>query len=291
MNGFFNVLKPSGITSSDVVVIIRNFLRDKTGQKLKVGHLGTLDPLGAGVLPVAVGSARKLFNYLLAKTKLYRAKFIFGLTTDTLDSDGVVTDTIPCNITIDKVLAVLPSLIGSQEQLPPQYSSKCVNGVRAYKLARKGIEVELAPKLIIIHDIRVIESAVNEYVFDIECGSGTYIRSICRDMAEALGTCGYMASIIRLQNGSFMIESAKTLEEIAADPDSAFITVEQYGATLPAFDVSPEFKHKIDNGVILTPANMPEELFLLRMGGEAYGIAISDKGRLKMILRYDKELV
>lgn len=289
MNGFFNVLKPSGITSSDVVVALRRILQTVTGKRLTVGHLGTLDPLGAGVLPVAVGSASKLFNYMLEKSKLYRAKFIFGSTTDTLDAAGKLTVTTEPDVTREKLEAVLPKFIGNIMQIPPQYSSKSVDGVRAYKLARQGVVVELKGKAVDIYGITIVEGRRNEFVLDIACGSGTYIRSLCRDMAEALDTVAYMASIIRLENGSFNIENSKTLFEIQTNIDDCFVPINRFGGTLPCYKADIELKKSIDNGVKLKLKAMPDGLFELLIDGKPYGIAVKENSCLKVILRYDKE--
>ncbi len=289
MNGFYNVLKPPGITSSDVVVQVRRIITSSSGARVKVGHLGTLDPLGAGVLPIAVGSATKLFNYLLDKTKVYRAKFVFGVTTDTLDGDGKIVFKDNRVVTDEEIEAVIPSLLGEVEQVPPQFSSKSVNGVRAYKLARQGITVALESKKVNIYSITTVERGHNEYVFDLSVSGGTYIRSICRDMAELLGTCSYMASIIRLQNGEFNIDDSNTLEEIERSYLTTFLTLEQYKERLPSLDIDAQHKKKIDNGVAIFPKCMPDGLFALTVGGEAYGIATGENGRLRVVLRYDKE--
>ncbi|MBQ7712456.1 MAG: tRNA pseudouridine(55) synthase TruB, partial [Clostridia bacterium] len=139
MNGFYNVIKPIGWTSSDLVVKIRGILRRQTGAKVKIGHLGTLDPLATGVLGVAVGSATKLFDYFLSKRKTYIATCVLGKSTDTLDSAGQITSEVPVeDITDDRLRSVLSSFVGEIEQIPPLYSAKSVDGVRAYRLAYKG---------------------------------------------------------------------------------------------------------------------------------------------------------
>lgn len=287
MNGFFNVLKPSGITSSDVVVKLRRMLGAVTGKRLKVGHLGTLDPLGSGVLPIAIGSATKLFDYLLDKTKLYRAKFVFGLTTDTLDAAGKIEKRNKTTVTAEDIKRVLPQFVGKIDQLPPRYSSKNINGERAYKLARRGIDVELKSKVVEIFDISLIGGSGDEYVFDISCGGGTYIRSLCRDIATALNTTAYMASIIRMENGDFRIEDANTLDEIEQDVSGCFIPLTTFADTLPRYDVDNQHKKSIDNGIKLRLTGMPNGLFVLYIGGAPYGVAVSKEERLIVIVRYD----
>lgn len=210
MNGFINVLKPVGATASDVVVCVKHILHER-----KVGHLGTLDPGASGVLPIAIGQGTKLFDFLTDKVKKYRAFFTFGKTTDTLDSYGEITardGTIP---TANQLQAVLSVFKGDLDQIPPIYSAKSVDGVRAYRLARSGVDLELKPRKVTIYDVRfVAQQSVDTFVLDITCGGGTYIRSIVRDIAATLNTVGYMSGLIRLQSGCFDIEQAYTLDEV-----------------------------------------------------------------------------
>lgn len=221
MNGFVNVLKPVGATASDVVVCLKHVLGER-----KVGHLGTLDPGASGVLPVAVGLGTKLFDFLTDKVKKYRAFFTFGKTTDTLDSYGEITETSDVLPSAEQVKAVLKGFVGEFDQIPPIYSAKSVGGVRAYKLARSGAEVELKPRKIVIYDIQLItQKSADTYVIDITCGGGTYIRSIARDVALALNTVGYMSGLIRLQSGCFNIEHAYTLEEVRQLKDKCLLDI------------------------------------------------------------------
>ncbi len=210
MNGFINIIKPVGATASDIVVCLKNILHER-----KVGHLGTLDPGASGVLPVAVGQATKLFSFLTDKIKYYRAFFTFGKTTDTLDSYGIVTERNDVCVDTDIIRGVLSGFVGEFEQMPPSYSAKSVDGVRAYKLARNGVDVSLSPKKITVYEIELIsKSSDDTYVFDIKCGGGTYIRSLARDIAKACGTVGYMSGLIRIQSGAFCLEDAYTLDEV-----------------------------------------------------------------------------
>lgn len=210
MNGFINVLKPVGATASDMVVCIKHILHEK-----KIGHLGTLDPGASGVLPVAVGLGTKLFDFLTDKTKKYRAFFTFGKTTDTLDSYGNIAFDKGSIPSANQLQAVLNGFKGEFDQVPPIYSAKSVGGVRAYKLARDGIQVKLKPRKINIYDINLIAQKTDDtFVLDITCGGGTYIRSIVRDIADNLNTVGYMSGLIRLQSGCFDIEQAYTIDEI-----------------------------------------------------------------------------
>lgn len=222
INGFLIVNKKRGITSAKVVAIIKHLLY-KRDKNVKIGHLGTLDPDGEGVLPIALGCATKLFSYLLDKKKTYYTEFKFGLSTDTLDLSGkVLTDNAPVP-TLEEVQAVIPRFIGRSIQIPPLYSARCYKGKRAYDLAREGAEVELDGKEIEIYSIDNLRE-VSEGVFSmsITCSGGTYIRSIARDMGAMLGTCAVMQYINREKSGCFDIKDSVTLRELESDPELVF---------------------------------------------------------------------
>ena len=212
--GFFNVDKPSGLVSSTVV----NKLKWLTGAPC--GHMGTLDPLASGVLPVGVGNAARLFDYFLEKEKEYVAEFTFGVDSDTLDSTGnlVYGGHVP---TESEISAVLPTFFGDIMQIPPKYSAKNVNGKRGYELARAGVEFELAPKKVHIYGMELLgksEDKENTYRIKIRCGGGTYIRSLARDIAAALGTKAVMSSLLRTQSGCFYLDKAIPFSLLESDP-------------------------------------------------------------------------
>ena len=210
MLGFLNIYKPSGITSNAVVQKIK-----KKFHIDKIGHMGTLDPLACGILPIAVGKATRLFDYSLDKNKRYTAIFDFGYSTDTLDIEGVKEKECGVIPTIEQIKSAMHKLIGEIDQIPPLYSAKVVNGRRAYDLAREGIQFELKPKKITIYDIQLIEQVSDyQYKFDIECSSGTYIRAIARDMAELCGTYGCMSYLERTETGVFTLGTAIKLEDL-----------------------------------------------------------------------------
>lgn len=210
MIGFVNVNKPSGLGSSKVVAILKKYYNTK-----KIGHMGTLDPLAEGVLPIAIGKATRMFDYMLDKHKTYVAEFTFGATTDTLDSEGNVTETT-CKIpTADEISVILPQLTGKISQIPPQYSAKKVNGKCAYSLARMGQVVELKPKEIEIYRLELIRQINdNTFQFLIECSGGTYIRSIARDMASLLDSKAYMSKLVRETSGKFDLKNSYSLEQL-----------------------------------------------------------------------------
>ena len=210
-SGFLNVIKPDGLTSFQVIAKVRK----KFGIK-KVGHMGTLDPAGVGVLPLAIGKATKLFDLMQNKTKTYYAIFVFGKQTDTLDSFGIVDKIdVNCNISSEQINVALKDFIGEIDQLPPKFSAKKINGKRAYDLARCGEEFELLPKRIKIDEFDLVEQIdANKYLFKIVCSSGTYIRSLCRDLAYKLNTVAYMPLIIRSNVEDFNLENGVTLVDL-----------------------------------------------------------------------------
>ena len=209
MIGFVNVNKPSGMSSSKVVTALKKIYHIS-----KIGHMGTLDPLAEGVLPIAIGKATRMFDYFLEKHKTYIAEFTFGATTDTLDSEGKIIETTDDIPTKDAVLKVLYKLIGKINQMPPQFSAKKVNGRCAYELARSGQQVDLKPKQIEIYNIQLLDNKDNVFKFEIECSGGTYIRSIARDMAELVDSKAYMSALSRVKSGKFVIEKSFTIEQL-----------------------------------------------------------------------------
>lgn len=210
MVGFLNVYKPSGMTSSAVVQKVKKKFNIK-----KIGHMGTLDPMASGILPLAVGKATRLFDYMQDKVKEYIAIFDFGYTTDTLDITGNKINSCDKIPTQDEIKSILAEFIGDVSQIPPDYSAKNINGMRAYELARKGVQFELKPKVVKIFKIELLRQInINSFEFKILCGSGTYIRSIARDIAEKLGTLGCMSALTRTMTGVFDIENSLSLDDI-----------------------------------------------------------------------------
>lgn len=223
MNGFYNLYKPEGYTSRQIVNKISYILKKQFDIK-KAGHLGTLDPMAIGVLPIAVGNCTRFFEYSLNKDKTYNAVFDFGYETDTYDRTGVKLNTSTNIPKLEEIENIIPLFLGRQEQIPPEYSAKSINGVRAYKLARKGVKVELKPSIIEIKEIKIISYIENKLELIIECGTGTYIRSICRDMATKLNSLATMISLVRTKSGNFTIEESHTIEEIEANPEKFLLS-------------------------------------------------------------------
>ena len=219
MDGFINILKPTGMTSHDVVSIVRRLLHQK-----KVGHTGTLDPNAAGVLPICIGRATKFSDFVLKDKKRYYAKVNLGLQTDTLDSYGMVTDrrkVVPFQK--EQLLQAIQKFIGEISQIPPKYSAIKVNGKRLYELARLGqelSEIEIKERNIFIHSINLLECDVDSFSLDIICSSGTYIRSLAVDIAAEIGNIGYLSLLIRTESGNFYIQDSITLEELEGQTES-----------------------------------------------------------------------
>ena len=250
INGFVNISKPEDMTSSDVVCIVRGIFSRTTGEKCKAGHTGTLDPLASGVLPVALGKSTRLFDYLLSKKKRYSAVFRFGETTDTLDRGGKLTESGGRVPDLREIREVLPSFVGEIDQLPPIYSAKSVDGKRAYDLARQGKPVSLAEKTVVVDSIDVAATDnPREFAFAIQCGAGTYIRALARDIAAKLGTVAYMTSLVRTASGIFTLENAVTLDALKESPLQFVLPVDFPLNDSPAVSLSAECSALAKNGV------------------------------------------
>ena len=274
MNGFLNLLKPTGMTASDVVVRARKILGEK-----KIGHLGTLDPGASGVLPLAVGKGTKLFDFLTFKTKRYRAWFTFGRTTPTLDSYENVSEQCGNLPSAKEIRQALPKLIGKLKQLPPQYSALSVAGVRAYRLARKGQMVDLPLREVEVTEFCLLrQESADTFVFDIVCSGGTYIRALCRDLAEELNTCAYMSALIRLSSGEFLLEDSYTLEELAQKKEKCLLPLDAPLGNIPVWTYPKEVAVKLQNGVKLTARF--EGLRRIVCDNVLYGVADSADGKL-----------
>lgn len=213
MNGIINVLKPPGMTSHDVVSFMRKVLNMK-----KIGHTGTLDPEAAGVLPICIGKATRVAQYITDKKKYYRANIKFGTVTDTCDSYGkIVSESGSVKIDPAKLEEALKGFGGIISQRPPIYSALKVNGKKLYEYAREGKEVQIEERPVEIYEIKLLDMlSEDEAMIDVMCSKGTYIRTLCFDIGEALGCGAYMSQLVRLASTPFTIENSNTLEEIKA---------------------------------------------------------------------------
>ncbi len=211
MDGIIVIDKEKDYTSHDVVAIVKKILNEKAG------HIGTLDPNAMGVLPILIGKGTKLSKYLIEHDKTYKAKLKLGIRTDTKDIFGKILETRPIEkeeISIKQIKIVLQNMIGIQKQYPPMYSAIKINGKKLYEYARNGEEIEIKPRTIEIYDINLDDFNVteNEITFTVKCSKGTYIRSLCEDIASKLNTIGCMKELDRLQVGRFNKEQAVKID-------------------------------------------------------------------------------
>lgn len=242
--GIIAINKPANWTSFDIVNKLKFMLKPA-----KVGHLGTLDPMATGVLLVTVGKATKLFDLMQEKTKTYVAEFEFGYTTDTLDATGVVASESKIIPDIEEIEKIIPNFIGVIDQIPPKYSAKSINGVRAYDMARKGKEFSLDPKKITVYNIKILAYAKPKITLEIVCGSGTYIRAIGRDIAEALNTVATMTKLERIKVDNFSIENCQNIEDINKENVNEFIIPIEKLLSLPHLEVDDTVKSRLLNGL------------------------------------------
>ena len=250
MNGFLCVLKPPGMTSSDVVVRVRRRL----GKGARVGHAGTLDPEAAGVLPLMVGKAARLFDYMVDKEKTYVAQLVPGFATDTQDVHGQVTVRAQERLTREALERVLPQFIGEIAQIPPMFSALKRGGQKLCDLARQGVELDVEPRPVQVYAIDVMQAAADgSFLLRVRCGRGTYIRTLCYDIGRAAGVPCCMGLLLRTQTGSFTLDDAHTVEEIdAADDLSALLTpMDRPLAHLPALTIAPGAERFARNGNVL----------------------------------------
>ncbi len=211
MDGIIIVNKEKGYTSNDVVQIVKKIYKEK------VGHTGTLDPMATGVLPLLIGKGTRCSKYFINHDKIYTAVLKLGMKTDTGDITGNIVETkIVENKLLDKerICDVLKKFIGEQEQIPPMYSAIKVNGKKLYEYAREGKKIELEPRKIKIYNIDLIDIIENELILNISCSKGTYIRTLCENIAEKLGTIGTMKELNREKVGDFSIKDAVKIEDI-----------------------------------------------------------------------------
>jgi|AGTN01.1.fsa_nt_gi tRNA pseudouridine 55 synthase len=280
LSGFINLYKESGLTSQAAVSRVIRILKDNDIQVDKAGHLGTLDPDGEGVLPIALGRAARLFDFLSAKRKAYYTEFVFGSETDTLDSSGKITrvsDIIPKK---EEIEAVLKSLTGKVMQAPPDYSAKSVGGVKAYKLARAGKKPDLKPKEVDIYSIKLLFELENSvFSFQIECGGGVYIRSIARDLGLSLGSVAHMRYIKRTASGPFKIENAYKLDRISAPFYDKILPVSFALQGVPSFAPEEKYVKSLLNGVKIQIPSAPEGTSQLYIDGELIGLTENKEGR------------
>ena len=255
MNGFLIANKPTGITSSNLVIFVRKRLPRGTS----VGHGGTLDPEASGVLPICVGSATRLFDYIIDKTKTYVAELQLGVETDTQDATGAVVRELPVTAAEEELREVLKQFVGEIEQIPPMYSAIKRGGKRLYQLARKGETIEVEPRKCRVDNVELLKACgEHRYRIRVDCGKGVYIRTLCHDIGQKLGCGAHMASLERVQAGVFKLENALTREQIDALASEdrladALLPLDAPLGHLPAVRVGENARHAVINGNPLKP--------------------------------------
>lgn len=280
LNGIIIINKPKNYTSHDVVAKVKKLLKVK-----KVGHTGTLDPNATGVLPLLLDQGTKLSKYLMEHDKEYEVTLKLGIKTDTLDQEGTILEEQKVDWNkLPKVEEVLSSFVGKQKQLPPMYSAIKVKGKKLYEYARKGQTVEIQPREIEIYKIELkrIEKEQNEITFQVACSKGTYIRSLCEDIATKLGTIGYMKELNRTKVGRFTLQDAISLEELennVSKVEEKIVTMQELFQELPSIHLEEGQIEKFLNGVLLK-VEKPDGLYNIYQ--ENYlGLGIVKQNRLK----------
>jgi tRNA pseudouridine55 synthase len=284
VEGLVVVDKPAGVTSHDVVARLRRIYGLR-----RVGHAGTLDPDATGVLLVGLGRATRLLRFLAETGKVYRGEVAFGVATDTLDAAGAETARHPMPaLTQAELEAVVPRFLGTVAQIPPMVSAVKVEGRRLHERARAGEVVEREPRTVRIDRIDVEAFTPGEYPRArvlVECGSGTYIRSLAADLGEALGGCAHLARLRRLRVGPFPVEEGWTLEEIAESPDKVLLPLVEAVRHLSRIDVDAETARGVSHGAVfpVTALAGPDDGGVLGplavVGPDGRLLALYEKGR------------
>jgi tRNA pseudouridine55 synthase len=277
MNGFINLLKPSGMSSSSAVAAVRAI----TGQR-KSGHSGTLDPLAAGVLPLCLGRATKLFDYIMEKDKEYIAELTLGAETDTQDADGAaVMRGDPSGIGGDQVEAALAGFRGRILQQPPMYSALVYEGKKLYKIARSGETVERSRREIDINALEIIErTARASWLLKINCSKGTYVRTLCADIGRALGCYGYLSYLLRTASGVFTLDNTVTVEKLSelalkGEAREALLQMDYPLMHLPRADFDLSLSERLVNGMTVPYAGSSADAVRVYVDGAFFAIGIA----------------
>ncbi len=256
LHGWIILDKPVGMGSTQAVGAVKRLLREAGEPKTKVGHGGTLDPLASGVLPIALGEATKLCGLLLDATKAYDFTIRFGEQTDTLDAEGAVVATSDVLPSLAQVEAILPSFTGEIDQVPPAYSALKIDGKAAYARARAGEILEMQSRRVIIRALSVVDSSDDEVTLSGTVSKGTYIRSLARDIARALGTVGHVTMLRRTRAGPFSLNDAISLDFLsqaakARSLDGAVMPLIAALDDIPALPVTPDQARLLRHGQML----------------------------------------
>jgi tRNA pseudouridine55 synthase len=287
-HGWIILDKPRGLGSTQAVAAVKRLLREGGYPKTKIGHGGTLDPLAEGVLPIALGEATKLAGRMLDATKTYQFTVAFGTETDTLDLEGEVVATSTHRPARVEVEAVLSRFIGTIEQVPPAYSALKVDGKRAYDRARAGEVVALKPRKVTVHSLSLVSSGESEVTLLANVSKGTYIRSLARDIAYALGTVGHVSYLRRTKAGPFTENAAISLDKLGeiasgARLEDLLLPLEAGLDDIPAFELDPESAQAARQGRVLSGMPQADGLFLAKLHDVPVALMESTGGTAKVV--------
>lgn len=285
MDGVLNIYKPKGMTSFDVVRLVK-----KTSSTRKVGHAGTLDPEASGVLPVCIGRGTKIIEFIMESEKVYRVQMKLGVITDTYDVEGKVVSVRDVLVSDSSIKDTILSFKGESFQVPPMYSALKVNGKKLYELARNGIEIERDPRKIFIHDIK-IHSIEKPFVdFEVICSKGTYIRSLCYDIGNKLECGAMMNNLERLATGRFKIEESVNINELTKENiEEHLISMNDALKNYDEIVVNDKFEKLLRNGVNIKDKQLTEKVreeALMRVynsNGELLGLGIKSRDTFKIV--------
>jgi len=280
MDGIILIDKPKDYTSHDVVAVIKRISKEK------VGHTGTLDPNATGVLPLLIGKATGISKYLINHNKTYIATLKLGIKTDTADGEGKVLEEKEVSyLEIENIQNALNKLIGKQEQVPPMYSAIKVNGKKLYEYARQGKKVEVQARKIEIYDTKLIEynKQEAEVVFKVSCSKGTYIRTVCENVADNLNTVGYMKELRRIRVGEFEIQNTVNIEDIKDNPElleQNIITIEKFFEEKERIDLNDKELELFLNGVKLSKEDK-NDIYRVYNNNTFIGLGIVESNKIK----------
>ena len=278
MDGIIIINKPKNLTSHDIVYKVKKIVNEK------VGHTGTLDPMATGVLPLLIGKGTLCSKYLINHDKTYEVQLTLGIKTDTADSEGAIIEEKNISQEVfkkERIEEVLKTFLGKQEKIPPMYSAIKVKGKKLYEYARKGQKVEIQPRKIEIYEINLLKVSQQkrQIEFKVSCSKGTYIRSLCEDIAEKMGTVGYMSALNRTRVGNFSIEQAVLLEQLKKE-EIPYITIEELFKEKQEILLDEKRLQHFLNGVKLT-MKKSNGVYRVYCNKRFIGIGVVDKGFLK----------
>ena len=279
MFGFLNVYKPKGKTSHDVVAILRRVTKVR-----QIGHTGTLDPFAEGVLPICIGKATRLIEYL-GDDKAYVGMVQLGASTTTYDIEGDVVKSSDLSVTLEQIEAALEGFRGEIEQMPPIYSAIKVGGKKLYEYARKGEEVKIEPRRVNISKLKIVNFDAEKRTLElyIECSKGTYIRSIAHDLGEKLGVFGHLIKLVRVKAGDFLVENSIKLEDLATAEDVSKNLINPLEKlNYPVYELSEAECEKVSHGMTLK-AFLEDGIYILTYQGRLTAVAESSDSLIKCL--------